>query len=134
MFDEGAYTLVKPLTWQGDMSIAPSRDGRLTFQRLDTNPRWRGIPDLDDAGPRAIRAYLRTYGPATRDHLHHWLVDGLSAGRKRLDGWLTGLAEELAAVDVEGTTALRRCARTSTPSWPRARPTPCASSRATTSG
>ena len=133
VFDEGAYTLVKPLTWQGDMSIAPSRDGRLTFQRLDSNPRWGGIPDLDDAGPRAIRAYLRTYGPATRDHLRYWLVDGLSAGRKRVDDWFTGLADEVAAVDVEGTAAFS-CARTSTPSWPRAPPTPCASSRATTSG
>ena len=105
VFDEGAYTLVKPLTWKGDMSIAPSRDGRLTFQRLDTNPHWRGIPDLDDAGPRAIRAYLRTYGPATRDHLGYWLVDGLSAGRKRVDDWFSGLADEVTAVDVEGTTA-----------------------------
>src|SRR5207237_7210100 len=41
VFDEGAGTLVKPLTWQGDMSIGPPRNGRLTFQRLDTNRRWR---------------------------------------------------------------------------------------------
>ncbi len=41
--------------------------------------------DLEDAGPRAITTYLRTYGPATFDHVHHWLGDNLSAGRKRLD-------------------------------------------------
>ena len=105
VFEEGAGTLVKPLTWQGDMSFGPPRDGRHTFQRLDTNPRWAGIPDLDDAGPRAVTAYLRTYGPATPDHVHHWLGAGLSAGRKRLDRWISGLGDALTAVDVEGTTA-----------------------------
>ena len=105
VFDEGAGTLIKPLTWQGDMSFGPPRDGQHTFQRLDDNPRWKGIPDLDDAGPRAITAYLRTYGPATFDHIHYWLGDGLSAGRKRLDRWLAELGDRLVAVDVEGTTA-----------------------------
>ncbi|WP_076263938.1 DNA glycosylase AlkZ-like family protein [Intrasporangium flavum] len=105
VFDEGAGTLVKPLTWHGDMSFGPPRDGRHTFQRLDTNPRWAGVPDLDDAGPRAVTAYLGTYGPATIDHVHHWLGAGLSAGRKRLDRWISGLGDALAAVDVEGTTA-----------------------------
>ena len=104
VFDEGAGTLVKPLTWQGDMSFGPPRDGQHTFQRLDTNPRWRGIPDLDDAGPRAVTAYLRAYGPATLDHLHYWLGNGLSAGRKRLDSWVSGLGDRLVAVDVQGTT------------------------------
>lgn len=105
VFDEGAGTLIKPLTWQGDMSFGPPSDGRPTFQRLDTNPRWHGIPDLDDAGPRAVVAYLRTYGPATPDHLHYWLGSGLSAGRKRIDAWFRGLVGRLAAVDVEGTVA-----------------------------
>ena len=63
IFNEGAGTLIKPLTWQGDMSFGPPRDGLHTFQRLDNNPRWRGIPDLDEAGPRAVMAYFRTYGP-----------------------------------------------------------------------
>lgn len=105
VFDAGAGTLIKPLTWQGDMSIGPPREGQHTFQRLDDNPRWRGIPDLDDAGPRAITAYLQTYGPATRGHLHYWLGDGLSAGRRRLESWISGLGDRLVAVDVEGTTA-----------------------------
>jgi len=105
IFDAGAGTLVKPLTWQGDMSLGPPRDGRPTFQRLDTNPRWQGIPDLDDAGRRAITAYLRTYGPATLDHLQYWLGDGLSAGRKRITTWFSALGDLLAAVDVDGTTA-----------------------------
>lgn len=105
VFDEGAGTLVKPLTWQGDMSFGPPRDGQHTFQRLDLNPRWTGVPGLDDAGPRAITAYLRTYGPATSDHVHYWLGEGLSAGRKRIVGWLSGLRDQLVAVDVEGATA-----------------------------
>lgn len=105
VFDEGAGTLIKPLTWQGDMSFGLPRDGQHTFQRLDRNPRWAGVPDLDDAGPRAITAYLRTYGPATLDRIHYWLGNGLSAGRKRLNTWLTGLRDQLVAVAVEGSTA-----------------------------
>ncbi len=105
VFEEGAGTLIKPLTWQGDMSFGPPRDGAHTFQRLDRNPRWRGIPDLDDAGPRAIIAYVRTYGPATLDHVHYWLGNGLSAGRQRLKTWFTELGDRLVAVDVEGTAA-----------------------------
>jgi hypothetical protein len=105
VFDEGAGTLIKPLTWQGDMSLGPLRDGQHTFQRLDGNPRWRGIPELDEAGPRAITAYVRTYGPATVDHLHYWLVDGLSAGRRRLEAWFSELGDQLVRVDVEGTEA-----------------------------
>jgi hypothetical protein len=105
VFDEGAGTLIKPLTWQGDMSLGPSRDGQHTFQRLDRNPRWQGIPDLDETGPRAVTAYYRTYGPATVDHLHYWLGNGLSAGRKRIDGWVSGLGDRQVAVDVEGTVA-----------------------------
>ena len=105
VFDDGAGTLLKPLTWQGDMSFGPSVDGRATFQRLDSNPRWRGIPDLDEAGPRAVEAYFRIYGPATLDHVHYWLGNGLSAGRKRLDGWISGLGDQLVAVDVGGSAA-----------------------------
>lgn len=105
VFDEGAGTLLKPLTWQGDMSLGPPREGQHTFQRLDSNPRWQGIPDLDDAGPRAIMAYFRAYGPATLEHVHYWLGNGLSAGRRRLNGWMSGLGDRLVAVDVEGTAA-----------------------------
>ena len=105
VFDEGAGTLIKPLSWQGDLSLGPRRDGRRTVQSLDGNPRWAGIPDLDEAGPRAITAYFRTYGPATLDNLHYWLGDGLSAGRKRLESWFAGLGDRIVAVDVEGTVA-----------------------------
>src|SRR5687768_10416158 len=46
-FADGASTLLKPLAWQGDMSFGPPRGGRPTFQRLDRNPLWAGIPELD---------------------------------------------------------------------------------------
>lgn len=105
VFDDGAGTLVKPLTWQGDMGFGPPRDGQHTFQRLDGNPRWAGIPDLDDAGRRAVTAYVRSYGPATPGHVHYWLGDGLSAGRRRIDRWLSALEDRLVAVDVDGETS-----------------------------
>jgi hypothetical protein len=101
-FADGAGTLLKPLAWLGDMSFGPPRDGHASFQRLDSNPRWAGIPDLDEAGTRAVEAYFRTYGPATPEHLHYWLGDGLGAGRKRIRSWLAGLGDRLVAVDVDG--------------------------------
>src|SRR5690606_19751373 len=79
-FADGAGTLLKPLAWQGDLCFGPARSGRPTFQRLDTNPRWPGLPDLAEAGPRAVEAYFRAYGPATPAHLHYWLGEGLGAG------------------------------------------------------
>jgi hypothetical protein len=106
VFDDGAGTLIKPLTWQGDMGFAPARDGQHAFWCLDDNPRWAGVWDLDEAGPHAIEAYLRSYGPATPEHVHSWLGNGLSAGRKRLQGWLRALEGRLAEVDIEGETAL----------------------------
>jgi hypothetical protein len=101
-FADGAGTLLKPLTWQGDMSFGPPRDGRATFQRLDHNPRWAGLPDLAEAGVRAVEAYFRAYGPATLDRVHYWLGEGLGGGRKRIQSWIAGLGDRLVAVDVDG--------------------------------
>jgi Winged helix DNA-binding domain len=104
-FADGAGTLLKPLAWQGDMSFGPSRDGHATFQRLDHNPRWAGVPELDQAGRHAVEAYIRGYGPATPDHVHHWLGEGLGAGRKRIQSWLEGLGDRLVEIDVDGQSA-----------------------------
>jgi Winged helix DNA-binding domain len=101
-FAGGSGTLLKPLAWQGDMSFGPSRDGHATFQRLDGNPRWAGIPDLDEAGVRAVEAYFRAYGPATLDRVTYWLGEGLGAGRKRIRSWLAGFGDRLASVDIDG--------------------------------
>jgi hypothetical protein len=103
-FADGAGTLLKPLAWQGDMSFGLPRDGRAAFQRLDTNPRWAGLPDLDEAGTRAVEAYFRSYGPATPDRVFYWLGEGLGAGRKRITSWISGLGDRLASVDVGGET------------------------------
>jgi hypothetical protein len=102
VFDDGAGTLLKPLTWLGDMSFGPLREGRHTFQRLDDNPHWAGIWDLDEAGPHAIASYFRTYGPATDEHIHYWLGEGLSAGRGRLNSWLAAFRDRLTAVEIGG--------------------------------
>jgi hypothetical protein len=101
-FADGAVTLLKPLAWLGDMSFGPPKEGQASFQRLDGNPRWAGIPDLDEAGTRAVEAYFRTYGPATPDHVRYWLGEGLGAGRKRIRSWIAGLGDRLAELDVDG--------------------------------
>ena len=104
MFAAGAGTLIKPLTWQGDISFGPRRDGSPTVQRLDTNPKWSGIPELDDAGPRVIRRHFCSTGRQRSTIFSTGLGDGLSAGRKRINTWFTMLSDRLAAVEVEGTT------------------------------
>ena len=101
-FDEGAWNLLKALAWQGEVCFGPSRAGRTTFQRPMDNPRWAGIPDLEDAGRRAIETYLRAYGPAAPERLQYWLAEGLGAGRKRLQAWVKDLGDSLTEVDVEG--------------------------------
>ena len=50
-------------------------------------PGWAGVPDLEEAGPRAVLEYVDAYGPTTPEHVDHWLGEGLSAGRKRLERW-----------------------------------------------
>lgn len=105
IFANEPWTLLKALAWQGDLTFGPSRDGRPTFQLLAHNPRWAGLPDLDDAGRHAIEAYVTAYGPTTREHLHYWLGDGLSAGRKRLQRWVDDLEDRLAPVEVDGSAA-----------------------------
>ena len=97
----GAWTLFKALAWQGDLCLGPTRDRRTTLQALAHVPGWPGIPDLDDAGRRAVEAYVRAYGPTTPDGLQYWLGSGLSAGR-RLAGWTADVADRLTTVQVGG--------------------------------
>ena len=104
------HTLLKPLAWQGDLCFGPARDGQPTFRSPSSSPRWTGLPDLDDAGRRAVLAYLAAYGPATRDNLHYWLVAGLIAGRRRVDGWIGDLtADRVAEIQVDGSPMLHLC-------------------------
>ncbi len=97
-FAEHASTILKPMFWQGDICFGPTRDGHATFQRLDGNPRWKGLPEADEAGTRVVESYFRAYGPATIDHLRYWT--GL--GEKRVVGWIGALGDRLAEVEIEG--------------------------------
>ena len=101
-FEDGGTNLLKALAWQGDFCFGPPRGRSATFQRLDQNPRWAGVPDPDEAGPRAVEAYFRSYGPATPGHVHYWLGEGLGAGRRRIEAWTKALGERLVEVDVGG--------------------------------
>jgi hypothetical protein len=104
-FTNRSETFLKPFAWQGDMSFGPPRRGQATFQRLDRNPRWAGVPDLDAGGRRAVEAYFRAYGPATPAHVQYWLGEGLGAGRKRIQSWIAAFGDRLAAVDIHGDAA-----------------------------
>lgn len=102
----GADSLYKPLHWWGDICFGPSRDGQTTFRLLAGDPQWPGLPDVDEAGRQAIRQYLAAYGPMTLANLDYWLVEGLSAPRRQVRGWLADLDDELARVNTdEGTEA-----------------------------
>lgn len=101
----GSDSLYKPLHWWGVICFGPDRDGASTFRLLDAQAAVPTDAEVDDAGRRAVRLYLAAYGPATADHLHHWLTDGLSAPRRRVDTWVRDLGDAVATVQVGGTPA-----------------------------
>ncbi len=101
----GSDSLYKPLHWWGDICFGPARDGQATFRLLEGDPRWPGLPDLDQAGRRAVTAYLAAYGPATSVNLSYWLTEGLSVPGRRVLGWLADLGEAVTAVSVDGADA-----------------------------
>lgn len=102
-----SMTLLKPLAWHGELCFGPAEGGHLTFASPAASPRWGGLPDLDDAGRRAVVAYLGAYGPATRANLRYWLADGLSAGRRRVERWTDEVLGDAATeVDVDGEPAI----------------------------
>ncbi len=106
---EGNDTLLKPLTWQGDLGLGPVLDGEATFLSLDSVRGWAGIPDLDEAGPAVIAAYFSTHGPATPDRVHDWFGKGLGAKRRDVTRWLSHLDERLEAVTIAGDLVLVLC-------------------------
>ncbi len=99
---EGNDTLLKPLTWQGDMGLGPVRDGEPTFLRLDSVPGWAGIPEVDEAGPALIAAHLRTYGPTTSERIHDWFGKGLGAKRKAVGRWLEQVVARCEEITIDG--------------------------------
>ncbi len=106
----GSDTLYKPLHWWGDICFGPQRDGQSTFRLLRCDPRWPGLPDADDAGPRAVAHYLGAYAPATVDNLAYWLTEGLGVRRRQVLDWLADLGDEVTEVSIGGVTAYVRTA------------------------
>jgi hypothetical protein len=101
----GWSTLLKPLAWQGDLCVGPSRGGRTTFMHPETaSSTWAGLPDPEEAAPAAIVAYVGTYGPTTADAFTTWL----GFGKRRLRSWFDQLGGRLVEVEVEGKRALVR--------------------------
>lgn len=98
----GADSLYKPLHWWGDIAFGPPRDGGATFRLLKGDPRWPDPPDVDDAGRRAVRDYLRAYGPATAENIRYWLTEGLSAPKRQVADWLASLGDEVTTVEADG--------------------------------
>ncbi|MGN6301746.1 MAG: DNA glycosylase AlkZ-like family protein [Angustibacter sp.] len=99
---EGHETVLKPLTWQGDVGLASDADGALTLIRLEDVPGWAGLPDLDEAGPTVVIAYLRTHGPAAPERVHEWVGQGLGARRRDVTRWLEALDDRLERLAIEG--------------------------------
>jgi hypothetical protein len=101
-FADPSLTFLKPLAWQGALCFGRPRDGQATFQLPDNSPGWPGLPDLDDAGPRAVRTYLRAYAPASPANLQYWLGEGLGVRRGLVAEWLGALGDRVQAVEVAG--------------------------------
>ena len=99
----GWGTLLKPLAWQGDICFGPTSAGnRATFMRPeDASSRWAGVPDPDDAAPRAMAAYFAAYGPTTIEAFGNWLAGGWF-GKRRLRTWFEEFRGRLAEVEVDG--------------------------------
>jgi hypothetical protein len=86
----------------GDLCFGPGQGNRTTFVRPDlVSGQWAGVPPPNEAAPRVIAAYLGAYGPATIEHLHHWLARGRVSVRQ-LRSWFEACAERLAEVEVDG--------------------------------
>jgi hypothetical protein len=99
---DGSDMLLKPLSWLGDLCFGPPRGQQPTFRRLDTDPAWPGLPDVDDAGRSAVVDYVRSYGPTTENHLRYWLGEGLGVRRTWIARWVREAGDLLAVVEVEG--------------------------------
>lgn len=97
----GSDSFYKPMHWWGDICFGPYRDGQPTFRLLAGDPRWPGLPAVDQAGPRAIALYLGAYGPATIENLTYWFVEGLGVPRQRLLAWLAAMGDQIEEVTVD---------------------------------
>ena len=98
----GSDSLYKPLHWWGDICFGPtSSTGRSTFRLLRDDPRWPGLPDVDEAGHRAVELYLAAFGPATIENLAYWLTEGLSVPRRRVLEWVAELGSTVSELRID---------------------------------
>lgn len=98
----GWGTLLKPLAWQGDLVFGPRRETRVTFVRPQVaSSTWAGVPQVVEAWPNVILAYLGAYRPATIDNFSAWLSRG-TISKRTLKSWFAELGGRLAQVEVEG--------------------------------
>jgi DNA glycosylase AlkZ-like len=101
----GWGSLLKPLAWQGDLCFGPAQGNRVTFMRPDqASSRWAGVPEADEAAPRAILAYLGAYGPATVEHFGRFISRG-RVSKRSLRAWFARLGDRVTEVVVDGETA-----------------------------
>ncbi|HEX6656278.1 MAG TPA: crosslink repair DNA glycosylase YcaQ family protein, partial [Candidatus Limnocylindria bacterium] len=97
----GWGSLFKPLAWRGELCFGPSQGNRVTFMRPDqASSRWAGVPEPDEAAPRAIKAYLGAYGPATIDHFGRFISRG-RVSKRSLRAWFSTLGGAVAEVQVD---------------------------------
>jgi Winged helix DNA-binding domain len=91
--------LLKPAARRGVLVNGPNRGSEVTFVRTD---RWTGAaPAMEQAEARAalVRAYLRSYGPASREDYARWLGARVMTP---INKTFKAMASELAEVDVGG--------------------------------
>ena len=93
-------TLFKPIAWQGDLCLGPTRGGRATFQHpSNASSRWKGLPDPEEAAPIVIAAYFGAYGPATIGNFRNWLTRGRVSARQ-IKAWFDAAKDRLVEVRV----------------------------------
>ena len=96
--------LFKPLAWQGIICHGPKQGGKATFARpASLSPRWRDLPDPEEAAPIVLSAYLGAYGPATPETFDGWLASH-SHRKTTVRRWFADMGDRLTEVDVEGAT------------------------------
>ena len=93
--------LLTPLAWAGELCCGPTRGNRVTFTTPERASRhWPGKADREEAVPRAMSAYVHTYGPATVDSLSRWLASATS--KRKIRTWFTALQGQMTEVEVDG--------------------------------
>ena len=100
----GWGSALKPASYRGLLCFAPDRGRNVTFTNpatwLRAKDRPRAAPVGDDALSKALRRFVTTHGPATREEVARWW-GGVSAAKAERILRTAGLAE----VDLEGSRA-----------------------------